>query len=289
MDKILFGDNQFFGVNHMSEEKARQQAIRFQELEEIMRVLEAARDLGARGFMCTTHDRIAEVCDRMRAAPGEWAGFNMYPGMPYAHKYANAVTELGYFDALRKFLPKDGLVDTLLRGSKAIATQDMSAIIGLLVDAEMKMFHGLKTPVIFLQNVVTDLVIGLGAVDAFAAFAQHVQKKYGAEPGFITMNVPKLLPMLDDAGVKTPIVCANVNKIGFRMSGGIEGYRRAAEQYSPRMIAMSIFASGALSPREAIEWVLDEPYVQSIVFGASSRRNIETTIGLIREKLGEPA
>ena len=289
MDRILFGDNQFFGVNHMSEEKARQQAMRFQDMDEIMRVLEAARQLGAGGFMCAPHDRIAEVADRMRANPAAWAGFNMYPGMPYAHKYANAVTELGYFDALRKFLPKDGLVDTVLRGSKAIATQDMSAIIGLLIDAEMKMFHGLKTPVIFLQNVVTDLVIGLGAVDAFAAFARHVQKKYGAEPGFITMNVPKLLPLLDEAGVKRPIVCANVNKIGFRMSGGIEGYRRAAEAYDPRVIAMSIFASGALAPREAIEWVLDEPYVQSIVFGASSRRNIETTINLINEKLGEPA
>jgi hypothetical protein len=165
----------------------------------------------------------------------------------------------------------------------------MSAIIGLLVDAEMKMFHGLETPVVFLQNVVTDLVIGLGAVDALAAFAQHVQKKYKAEPGFITMNVPMLLPLLDEAGVKNPIVCANVNKIGFRMSGGIDGYRRAAERYSPRVIAMSIFASGALSPREAIEWVLDEPYVQSIVFGASSRGNIDTTIRLINEKLGEPA
>ena len=43
------------------------------------------------------------------------------------------------------------------------------------------------------------------------------------------------------------------------------------------------------SDRPAIEWVLDEPYVQSIVFGASSRRNIETTINLINEKLGEPA
>ena len=272
----------------MSEEKARQQAIRFQDLDEVMRVLEAARDLGANGFMCTTHDRIADVAERMRQAPGRWDGFNMYPGMPYAHKYANAVTELGYFDALRKFLPKDGLVDTLLRGSKAVATQDMKAIIGLLVDAEMKMFHGLKTPIIFLQNVVTDLVIGLRSVDAFAAFSDHVRKKYDAEPGFITMNVPKLLPMLDEAGIKSPIVCANVNKIGFRMSGGIDGYRKAAETYNPRVIAMSIFASGALSPREAIDWVLDEPYVQSIVFGASSRRNIETTVNLVRQKLGEP-
>lgn len=289
MDKILFGDNQFFGVNHMSEEKARQQAMRFQDLGEIMRVLEAAKELGAGGFMCTTHDRISEVCHRMRAEPAKWEGFNLLPCMPYAHKYANAVTELGYFDALRKFLPKDGLLDTMLRGGKALATQDMSAIIGLLVDAEMKMFHGLPTPIIFLQNVVTDLVIGLRAVDALGAFARHVKKKYGAEPGFITMNVPMLLPLLDEAGVKNPIVCANVNKIGFRMSGGIQGYRDAAEKYSPRMIAMSIFASGGIAPREAIEWVLDEPYVQSIVFGASSRGNIQNTIELINEKLGEPA
>ncbi len=35
--------------------------------------------------------------------------------------------------------------------------------------------------------------------------------------------------------------------------------------------------------------VLDEPYVQSIVFGASSRANIQNTIELINEKLGEPA
>ena len=31
MDRLLFGDNQFFGINHMSEEKARAQAMRFQE------------------------------------------------------------------------------------------------------------------------------------------------------------------------------------------------------------------------------------------------------------------
>lgn len=289
MDKILFGDNQFFGVNHMSEEKARQQAIRFQDLGAIMRVLEYAHELGAGGFMCTTHDRIADVVEKMRERPEQWSGFNMYPCMPYAHKYANALTELGYFDALRKFLPKGGFVDTILRGSKAIVTQDISAVIGLLIDAEMKMFDGVETPVIFLQNVVTDLVIGLGAVDALRSFAEHVQKKYRAEPGFLTMNVPKLLPLLDKAGLKNPIICANVNKIGFRMSGGIGAYREAADRYSPRIVAMSVFASGAIPAREAIEWVLDEQYVQSIVFGASSRGNIETTIRLINDKLGAHA
>jgi hypothetical protein len=46
---------------------------------------------------------------------------------------------------------------------------------------------------------------------------------------------------------------------------------------------MSVFASGGIPAREAIEWVTNEPYVESIVFGASSRGNIENTVALIRE------
>ncbi len=60
MDRLLFGDNQFFGVNHMSEEKARAQALRFQDRwTRSIDVLDAAYDEGIRTFMCTTHDRIA--------------------------------------------------------------------------------------------------------------------------------------------------------------------------------------------------------------------------------------
>ena len=40
MDRILFGDNQFFGVNHISDEKARQIAIKFKENKSILDILE---------------------------------------------------------------------------------------------------------------------------------------------------------------------------------------------------------------------------------------------------------
>ncbi|RZF60649.1 hypothetical protein EWE75_22040 [Sphingomonas populi] len=283
MERILFGDNQFFGINHMSEEKARQQAMRFQDIDNIVDVLQSALHAGAGGFMCTTHDTIEKIADRVRADREAWKGFTFYPGMPYAHKYANAVTELGYFDAMRKFLPSEGLVDTMLRGGKAVLNRDIEGMMTLLVDAEMKMFRGLDTPVIFLQNVVTDLVQGLGIVDAFRIFAEHCKKRYNAEAGFITMNLPMLLPMLKEAGIENPIVCANVNKIAFRMSGGIEGYREATTKYPARVIAMSVLGSGAIRPSEAIEWVVNEPYVESILFGASSKANIVNTVDLIRE------
>ncbi len=69
MDRLLFGDNQFFGVNHMSEEKARAQQMRFQDLSAIMSVLDAAYDNGVRTFMCTTHDRVAEIAEEMNHHP----------------------------------------------------------------------------------------------------------------------------------------------------------------------------------------------------------------------------
>lgn len=283
MDKLLFGDNQFFGVNHMSEEKARAQSIKFQKVEAIIKVLDAAYDEGVRTFMCTTHDKVAAICDHVRANPARYENFLFYPCMPYAHKYANAITEDGPLGALKRFLPSEGLFDAAIRGSMSLAKKDVEGIATLLVDAEMKMFEGLKTPVIFLQNVIVDLLLGLGFKEAFSIFANHVRQRYQAEPGFITMNMPRLLDVLDEVGVENPIVCANINKIGFRMSGGFEAYDRALRERRFQAIAMSVFASGAIPPREAIQWVCEQPNMKSIVFGASSRENIRNTRELVDE------
>ena len=281
MDRIIFGDNQFFGVNHMSEEKARAQAIRFRDTRSIVEVLDCAYSLGIRTFMCTTHERMAEICDHFRTNAVHYPDYRFYPCMPYAHKYANAVTDLGLIGALRSFLPETGAISTVMQGAKAIATSDIETIARLLIDAEMKMFAGLSTPVIFLQNIVTDLLLGLRFKESFRIFSDHVRERYHAEPGFITMNAPMLLNVLDEAGIKNPIVCANINKSGFRMSGGIELYEKTLRSKTFRPIAMSIFASGAIPPVEAVDYVCKLTQVQSIVFGASSRQHIEQTRDLI--------
>jgi hypothetical protein len=283
MDRLLFGDNQFFGVNHMSEEKARAQQLRFQEIGAVMDVLDAAYDEGVHTFMCTTHDRISLVCDHVRANPDRYRDFTFYPGMPYAHKYANAVTENGMLGAVKRFLPDEGLMDAAIRSGRSMAKKDIEGITTLLIDAEMKMFQGLSTPVIFLQNIVVDLLLGLGFKDAFRIFADHVKTRYDAEPGFITMNMPALLDVLEELGIDNPIVCSNINKIGFRMCGGIDAYEAALRERQFRAIAMSVYASGAIPPREAIEWVCAQPNIESIVFGASSRANIHGTKELVAE------
>lgn len=281
MDRILFGDNQFFGVNHMSEEKARQQAMRFQDLQAIIDVLDIVYEEGIRTFMCTTQDRMVDVCEHFREHKERYAGFKFYPCMPYAHKYANAVTEYGILGALQRFLPSNNKIAAIWKGGLSAAKRDVEGIAEVLIDSEMNMFRGLETPVIFLQNVVSDLLLGLGIKEGFRIFADHVRQKYNAEAGFITMNLPRMLDILNELGFENPIVCSNINKIGFRMCGGVELYENTIATRKFRPIAMSVLASGALHPREAIEYIARQPRIESIVFGASSRANIKQTMQLI--------
>lgn len=284
MDKVLFGDNQFFAVNHASDEKSRAQAMRFKDDSAIISVLDQAIDLGINTFMCTTHDRIANVCEHMRQNPERYSNFQIYPCMPYAHKYANAVTELGIMGTIKQYVPGN-LFGTFAKGGMAFLKNDFSKLMEILIDAEMKMFKGIKTPVIFLQNVLVDLILGLQMHEVFKDYDEYIRKKYNAEPGYITMNMPMLLDKLESMGIKNPVICSSINKIGFRMAGGHELYEKYLQEKEFRPIAMQVLAAGALRPKEAIEYLSNFPKIESVLFGASSKSHIRETQELIHQYL----
>jgi len=279
MERVIFGDNQFFGVNHSSDEKSRAQAIKFKDNQSIIDVLKISKEEGINTFMCTTHDRIAEICNTIRT-DSKFKDYTIYPCMPYAHKYANAVTELGIIGTIKQYVPGN-IFSTFAKGGMAFVKKDFISMMELLIDAEMKMFKGIKTPVIFLQNVVTDLLLGLGMTDFLVAFHEYVRKKHNAEAGFITMNLPLLLNTLEKAGITNPTVCASINKVGFRMSGGKELYEKVIAQKRCKLIAMQVLAAGTIPPKEALEYVSTMDGIESILFGASSRANIKSSKTLI--------
>lgn len=280
MDRILYGDNQFFAVNHISDEKSRAQAIKFKDDAAIIKTLDYAIEAGINTFMCTTHDRIAQICDVIRANPEKYKGFKIYPCMPYAHKYANAMTELGIQGTIKQYVPGN-FFSSMFKGGMAVVSKDYLSIMELLIDAEMKMFKGIDTPVIFLQNVITDLLLGLGMDEILKGFYDYIAKKYNAEAGFITMNMPKLLDTLENVGVTNPIICSSINKANFRMSGGKELYEETLKNRKVRAIAMQVLGGGAIPPKEALEYVSSLP-LESILFGASSKGNIQSTVSIIK-------
>lgn len=280
MEKVLLGDNQFFAVSHLSDEKSRAQSIRFKDNSSIIRVIDQAIEVGIKTFMCTTHDRIADICDHIRKNPAKYEGFKIYPCMPYAHKYANAVTELGILGTVKQYVPGN-IFSTFTKGGVAYLSKDFIKLIEIFIDAEMKMFKGVDTPVIFIQNVIVDLVLGLKMFEIFREYDKYIRKKYNAEPGYITMNMPVLLDALNSVGIENPIICSSINKTGFRMSGGKEQYEKYLKEKSFRPIAMQVLAAGALRPKEAIEYLGNFPKIESVLFGASSKAHIQETKELI--------
>ena len=72
------------------------------------------------------------------------------------------------------------------------------------------------------------------------------------------------------------------------MSGGLAEYRRALEERQFRAIAMSVLASGAISPVEAFEWIAQFPRIESVVFGASTVGHIRDTKAIAESVWGQP-
>ncbi len=287
MDRIIFGDNQFFGINHMSEEKAQAQSERFKDINAVIKVIDNAYDCGIHAFMFNTHDRVAELCDHFRANPETYRDLRLYPSMPYAHKYANAVNEKGMIGALNDFVFTGRSVgqalQTVVRGGFTVIKRDMIEVMKIMVDAEMRMFRGLNVRAIFLQNIITDLLLGLGAKEIFVQFTAYIKEQYDVDAAFNTMNMPKLVDFLLDSGIENPIVCSSINKAGYLMNPGIAAYEETMLTKPFRPMAMSIMASGAVAPEEAVDYVLGFKNVQSIVFGASSRAHIEQTKEIIEK------
>ncbi len=290
MDRIIFGDNQFFGINHMSEEKAQAQSERFKDINAVIKVIDTAYDCGIHAFMFNTHDRVAELCDHFRANPEKYSDLRLYPSMPYAHKYANAVNEKGMMGALNDFVFTGRSVgqalQTVVRGGLTVIKRDMIEVMKILVDAEMRMFKGLNVRAVFLQNIVTDLLLGLGVKTVFVEFANHIRSIYGVEPAFNTMNLPQLVDFLLDCGIENPIVCSSINKIGYLMNPDKTSYEESIRTKPFRPMAMSILASGAVAPKEAIEYVASQKNIRSIVFGASSKAHIKETKDMIDSMKG---
>ena len=234
IDRIVFGDNQFFGINHMSQDKAQAQAERFANMDEIFLVYGHAFNAGIRAVM-------------------------LFAG--------------GSRSALGK----------IAQGAMATLSFDPIGLMKMLIDEEMSIFRGLDVRVVFLQNIVVDLILGFDVPEPFVEFSKYVRKKYGALPGFITQNMPYLTAKLREWGIGEVVICSSVNKLGYLMSPGRESYEQALAANDPsefQMMAMATLASGALSAPEAYDYI-NALNLQSVTFGASSKSNIDQTVRLI--------
>ncbi len=294
IDRIIFGDNQFFGINHMSQDKAQERAERFAKLENVMAVYDHAIDAGIDAIMLNSNDRARGICDAFRANPAKYGHLKWYPSIPYPHKYAAMVNDKGMVGAVQEILFAKGAKSALgkmARGASAVLTLDPFKLMKMLIDEEMAIYDGLDTRVVFLQNIIVDLMLGYDVPDPFVAYCEYIRERYDAWPGLITQNLPFLRAKLEEWGIEGVVTCASINKIGYLMSPGVAEYEALlatndGSKYP--VMAMSTLASGAVPAPEAYDYI-NRLNIQSVVFGASSPGNIQQTVSLIEPAAKEAA
>jgi hypothetical protein len=287
IDKIIFGDNQFFGINHMSQEKAQQLAERFFDIKKIYQVYDIAFESGIKAVMLNSNDRAKDICDHFRSNKEKYRDINWYPSIPYPHKYANLVAEKGIFPAISEVIFRGnsalGVLDMVGKGGSSLLGKDTIKMMQMLIDVEMRIFKGLNIKAVLLQNIITDLILGYGIKEIFNEYCDYIRKKYNALPGLITQNMPYLFNKLIEWNIKEVIICSSFNKIGYLMSPNRDSYIEAANKNDIndyQLVAMSTLASGAIPVQEAYEFIKQQN-VQSVVFGASERKHIEETVKFI--------
>lgn len=290
IDNIIFGDNQFFGINHRSQDKAEELLKKFSSLNSILKVYDDAFDCGIKAVMLNSNSRAEEICQYFRDHSDKYGDIAWYPSVPYPHKYADMVNELGIFPAINEVLFKGGSAGSVFsmigKGATAILTKDAMRLMEMLLDVEFKIYRGLNVKVFFLLNPITDLLLGYGIKDVFEHYCDYVRKKYKVIPGFITLNMPYLKKKLEEWGIDEVVICSTINKAGASMFPSKEEYEKVIAANDPskyQLMAMSPLAAGAISPAESFEYI-NSLNLQSVVFGASSKAHIQSSCNLIKLK-----
>lgn len=290
IDKIVFGDNQFFGINHRSQEKAEELSQYFSQLNNILKVYDDAIDCGVSAIMLNSNQKAIEITDFFRENKAKYGNLTWYPSIPYPHKYADMVNELGLIPAVTETLFKNnsgmGMLSMIGKGTSVLFTKDAMKMLEMLIDVEYKMFKGLDVKVLFLQNVVTDLVLGYNIKEVFEHYCEYIRKKLNVIPGFITLNMPYLKSKLEEWGIEEVCICSSINAAGFNMYPSKDKYEQVIAENDPskyQLMAMNVLASGSITPQQSFDYI-NNLNLQSVVFGASSKGHIKSSVDSIKLK-----
>jgi hypothetical protein len=272
--KIILGDNQFFGINHFDLEKGASIKMKFDSIEKISAFIKDALNAGMDGFMINSNDEGYKIISTKRFPSTK----EIHYSIPYAHKYANIVNEEGMMSLLSHVMRNTSMISNLKSGIRLVTSRNLKNLVPLAVDLEVPKQLP-KGSHVYLQNIITDLVIGLGRFDLLKEFIESV-KRNGYKPGIVTLNPIKLQKALESEGVDMQdlIICFNVNDVGFNVFPNKEEVEKFARAKHPfKKMGMSVFASGAGNIPKSIEYLklLNLDYV---VFGTSRIKNVKANL-----------
>jgi hypothetical protein len=192
------------------------------------------------------------------------------------------VNENGMMSLFEHVITNTSLIKNIIGGIKLVATQNLKYMTPLALNLEVPK-NLRKGSYVYMQNIITDLLIGIGRGDVLIEFIKTVSNM-GYKPGIITLNpimFDKLLENEKEAKwLKDLIVCFNINKEGFNVFPSLESVESFIDSRPKyKLMGMSIFASGAANIPQSIIYI-KKLKLDYAVFGSSRLENIESNYNL---------
>ncbi|MFZ0515167.1 MAG: hypothetical protein WAM14_26455 [Candidatus Nitrosopolaris sp.] len=289
IESIMLGDNPFFGVDHLSQERAREKARQSQNFDNMLEVMDYSLNAGAKGMVVSTHPKLSDFIEYGIATKSDLINrMEFFPIVPYVQGYVLKINEKGILKTLMDILnPPGGFrrkLKMLTKGGLGVVRKDFFELFKVFIDTELIRIQNLNVKMVFLHDVLTDLAMSLNLRNTFQVFQEHLHDEHKIEAGLVTKNFPKLVSKLDEWNLKIPAIMTSFNKVGFQMNPSRKSCEEHILDYQGDIIAMSVLAGGFLLPAEAYEYILSQPKIRNVVIGISSVAHAKDILQLFLNK-----
>jgi len=279
-DSILLGDNPFFGVDHLSQERARKKASTSQNFQNALEVIKYSYKLGVKGMVVSTHPTLKDLIHKIKTESDLIDKMEFYPILPYVQGYVLKINEMGILNTLMDTLSPAGMINKMkiiTNGGFGIMKKDLFKLFRTFIDIELLQLKDTKIKVIFLHDVITDLALALNMKQIFQTFQEHLHDNHKVNAGLVTKNFPLLVSKLNEWNLDYKYIMTSFNKAGFQMNPSKEECENALNIYKGNVIAMSILAGGFITLQDANEYILTQSRIRNLVVGLSSVKHAEET------------
>lgn len=265
---VMFGDNQFIGVNHTGT-KVKQYTEQFENAEDIAVVLRGAWDAGIRDFSFTVRPLTTEAINLVL----DDCPFSLHPAVPYAHTINEVLTESGFVGLFKKYLDFKSCLKLPVALIQSFFDKYTVAW-ELYLKSELSELPSENIKSIGLLNVCADFFLGAERFDVLDGFCISVRKKFNTIPVIYTMNFPKMAEKIWKNDESSTRIIFNYNELGFRMNPSKTEVIEAMDKYSNNDIGvMSVFSGiGGLDP---IDYIESNKSIKSVTFGSASASRIK--------------
>lgn len=253
--QVILGDNPFFNVNHragVANADSDSSDAEF-TLRVALPVLDRATSHSVSSFMLSDYELAPVMMSKFEENfPNRHLDLALV--VPYPHAINTMVSEHGYLKAAYKLFGFD-IVRFVLRalvapifGLRGLFAQVSKSFL----TSRIKDYDSVNVKVrwICLHNIMVDLLIAHGRVDALLAFIDSV-RALDREAVLLTQNIPALTELIGD---RDCVICGSYNILGFMTNPSRDDVVTTISKDRENLSfwAMQLLASGAVSPEEAL-------------------------------------